>query len=65
MNNLGHLELDYGEENESCRMAKMYYQKLSDSNINGIFEQGLHEFVRRFLIDNGALAAQIEKDYRF
>ncbi len=48
MNNLGHLEQDYGVENQSCRMAKAHYQKLKDSNIDGIFEQGLHEFVGRF-----------------
>jgi uncharacterized alpha-E superfamily protein len=64
-NNLGHLERDYGVENTSCRMAKMNCQKLSQSNINGIFEQGLHEFVKGFLIDNSGLASQIEKDYRF
>jgi uncharacterized alpha-E superfamily protein len=65
MNNLAHLELDYGVENQSCRMAKAHYQMLKDSNIDGIFEQGLHEFVGSFLIDNGALASQIQHDYRF
>ena len=65
MNNLGHLEQEYGVENQSCRMAKTQYQKLQDCNIDSIFEQGLHEFVGSFLLDNGALALQIEQDYRF
>jgi len=65
MNNLGHLEREYGVENQSCRMAKMQYQKLQDCNIGNIFEQGLHEFVGSFLRDNGALALQIQNDYRF
>ena len=65
MHNLGHLERDYGIENESCRMAKTFYQKLKDSNIDSIFENGLHEFVAGFLVDNGRLASQIEQDYRF
>jgi len=65
MTNLGYLERDYGVENQSCRMAKTYYQQLKDSSIDGIFEQGLHEFVGGFLVDNGALALQIEHDYRF
>jgi len=65
MNNLGHLEREYGAENQSCRMAKMQYQRLQDCNIGSIFEQGLHEFVGGFLRDNGALALQIQNDYRF
>jgi uncharacterized alpha-E superfamily protein len=65
MTNLGYLERDYGIENQTCRMAKTHYQKLKDSSIDGIFEQGLHEFVGGFLVDNGALALQIEHDYRF
>jgi len=65
MQNLGHLESEYGIENDSCRMAKMNYQKLNNCNIESIFEQGLHEFVGAFLTDNDALASQIERDYRF
>ncbi|MGA9573487.1 MAG: alpha-E domain-containing protein [Lysobacterales bacterium] len=65
MNNLGYLEREYGAENESCRMAKTYFQKLQESNIEDVFENGLHEFVGEFLIENGALAMQIEHDYRF
>ncbi len=65
MNNLAHLEQDYGVENPSCQMAKSYYEKLNSSNIDSIFEQGLHEFVGAFLIENGALATQVEKDFRF
>ena len=65
MYNLGHLEQDYGIENESCRMAKTFYKKLKSSNIDTIFDLGLHEFVGGFLTDNGSLASQIEHDYRF
>jgi uncharacterized alpha-E superfamily protein len=65
MYNLGHLEQDYGVENDSCRLAKTYYQKLKNSNIDTIFDLGLHEFVTGFLADNGRLASQIEQDYRF
>jgi len=65
MNNLGHLEQDYGVEHPSCQMAKINDRKLKESKIDGIFEQGLHEFVGDFLVNNGALARQIERDYRF
>lgn len=65
MNNMGHLELDYGVEHPSCQMAKVNYQKLKASKIDGIFEYGMHEFVGDFLANNDALARQIERDYRF
>jgi uncharacterized alpha-E superfamily protein len=65
MANLGYLEQDYGVESESCRMAKAHYQELEDSNIESIFERGLHQFVQDFLADLHALAVQIERDYRF
>ena len=65
MNNLFHLEQDYGAENPSCLLAKAHCQKLKDSNIDTIFEYGLHEFVQKFLAENSTLAVQIERDYRF
>ena len=39
--------------------------KLSDHDINAIFEIGLHQFITDFIRDNNALALQIELDYRF
>ena len=65
MDNLGYLEQEYGEESESCRMAKAHYQKLKGSDIESIFEHGLHQFVQHFLADLHAIAVQIERDYRF
>jgi uncharacterized alpha-E superfamily protein len=34
-------------------------------SIEAIFDSGLHEFLNDFIRDNGALAAQIEQDFRF
>jgi uncharacterized alpha-E superfamily protein len=65
MDNLGYLEQEYGEESASCRLAKAHYQKLEDSDIESIFERGLHQFVQEFLGDLHAIAVQIERDYRF
>jgi len=36
-----------------------------DNNIDRIFEEGLHQFIQRFLQDNSRLALQIQTDYRF
>ncbi len=65
MNNLQYLTREYGTENPSYHMARKHYEKLNDSSIENIFELGLHEFVEDFLINNGALASQIDSDYRF
>lgn len=64
-NNLGHLELDYGESHGSCIMAKASFERLKNSPIDEIFEDGLHEFIDGFTMQNSELAAQIEQDYRF
>lgn len=39
--------------------------ELKGTDIDQIFETGLHEFITDFLRKNAALAAQIEEDFRF
>lgn len=63
--NLSYLENDYGETHKSCDMAKTAYQEIHKLTIDTIFDQGLHEYIKGFIAQNAALAAQIEQDYRF
>ncbi|MBA4781802.1 MAG: alpha-E domain-containing protein [Rhizobiales bacterium] len=63
--NLELLAGEYGEERPSLDLAKAQYARLTASSIDTIFDIGLHEFLESFLGDNNALAAQIERDYRF
>jgi uncharacterized alpha-E superfamily protein len=63
--NLGYLERDYGVENKACRLAKAHLSRLGNSNIQNIFDYGLHEFILEFLEENSRLASQIELDFRF
>ena len=65
MVNLGYIEKQYGVENLSGDLARTLFQKLESSNIDFIFEHGLHEFIEEFLVENHALADQIALDYRF
>ena len=63
--NLGYLADDYGarrpchdEVDRACALVR-------GRDIDAIFEEGLHEFVRRFIAQLGALGAAVERDYRF
>jgi len=38
---------------------------LTGTQINAVFDRGLHEFLLDFLSDIAGLGAQIEADYRF
>lgn len=63
--NLGYLEQDYGVSHSSCAAAKAATERLQNSSIDHIFDQGLHQFIEEFTAQNSQLAAQIEHDYRF
>ncbi|MEO0635818.1 MAG: alpha-E domain-containing protein [Pseudomonadota bacterium] len=63
--NLDYLERDYGTRHTSHDLAEGLRAKLSDSTINDVFEQGLHETILTFIADLQTLGTQIETDYRF
>lgn len=62
---LSSLSAEYGANIDSQIVADDVRDRLSDLSIENIFDLGLHEFLRRFIVDNSALAASIEKDFRF
>lgn len=51
-----------GLSNELMREADM---RMSNTNIDDVFEQGLHQFLIDFSNSNSAIAAAISEDYRF
>lgn len=63
--NLGYLARDYGERMPCHDMAEQICQKFETTTIDGIFDDGLHEFITGFLTSSHALGRQIEIDYRF
>lgn len=56
---------NYGTSPESHEMANILYARLVNRDINSIFDEGLHEFVRTLIDKTAGLAQQIEVDYRF
>lgn len=65
VDNLNYLENDYGLSHDCQTQARETYRRLTDSSIDMIFEEGLHEFIIDFIRSNTQLGAQIEQDYRF
>jgi uncharacterized alpha-E superfamily protein len=63
--NLKYLGQEYGARLQTQELAESLYERLSSQSISEIFEHGLHEFLSEFMTQNGQLAAQIERDYRF
>jgi len=63
--NLGYLELDYGRRLPCHERIDRIQGLLTGTQINAVFDRGLHEFLLDFLSDIAGLGAQIEADYRF
>lgn len=55
----------YGSERHSHELIGGITASVVDNDIDRIFDEGLHQFIQRFLQDNSRLALQIQADYRF
>lgn len=55
----------YSTEMPCHEIARSNHATLVKTDIDRIFEEGVHEYIARFLRDNAKLATQIEADYRF
>ncbi|WP_257548027.1 alpha-E domain-containing protein [Sphingopyxis sp. DBS4] len=62
---LGRIQQGYDEETEAGRMAAALCRDRLSAPIQAIFDGGLHEYLSGFLGATGALARQVERDYRF
>ncbi|MEQ8559822.1 MAG: alpha-E domain-containing protein [Henriciella sp.] len=63
--NLGYLETEYGEARPCMELCAETLNRLTSTDIETIFQGGLHEFIQSILQANNSLGLQIEKDYRF
>ncbi len=63
--NLRYLEQDYGFRAPAHDVADKIHTDLTSRPIESIFESGLHEFLSDFMTQNGNLAGEIERNYRF
>ena len=65
VDNLGYLSSNYGQRHACHDNADKMLTRFNKTTIGEIFDNGLHEYIEKFLHDNNALGLQIEKDYRF
>ncbi|GHF69069.1 alpha-E domain-containing protein [Seohaeicola zhoushanensis] len=63
--NLDLLGEEYGDQRPCYELASQIRARLRNRTIEEIFDEGLHEYISRFIGMNNALGAQIETDYRF
>jgi uncharacterized alpha-E superfamily protein len=63
--NLNHLAGEYGEGTECHQVVADMRSKLTGRTILSIFDEGLHDFLQGFLLENIKLGAMIDRAYRF
>ncbi len=63
--NLDEIARTHGREVDSHALVRTARAELGRQSIGGIFDSGLHQFIEGFIARNQALAAQIERDFRF
>ena len=63
VSNLQYLQTDSAKAPPSSAMANRLLS--FEKNIDQIFDEGLHEYIQNFLLQNAELARQVEVDYRF
>ena len=60
LDDLGH---DYGRQGPAQRAGRSYNAILSNTPIEGVFKEGLHEFIQRVIHENNQLSQAIEAQY--
>jgi uncharacterized alpha-E superfamily protein len=61
-----HLDLiadAYGRRGPSQRLASNALARLSSTDIDAVFKQGLHEFIEDFIVENNRLGSAITEQY--
>jgi len=61
--NLDQIGVAYGRQGPSQRHARGVRNRLEHSNMDDLFQRGLHEFIQEFLADNTRLGDSISKQY--
>jgi uncharacterized alpha-E superfamily protein len=61
--NLDQIGVAYGRQGPSQRHARGVRNRLEHSNMDDIFQHGVHEFIQEFIADNSRLGEIITKQY--
>lgn len=62
---LGEIGATTGRQGEADRLARQRQSMLETSEMNAVFQAGLHAFLRRYIRDNMAVHAAIAQQFRF
>jgi len=62
---LGNLADRSGRQGEADRLARNRAAGLAGGTIDSLFQEGLHESLRRFIAENGAIDRAIARQFRF
>ncbi|MBA3909275.1 MAG: hypothetical protein C0524_05175 [Rhodobacter sp.] len=62
-NHLGRLAKSYGRETEALAKARELFAGIEATTTDGIFEEGLHEYLTRFIAEVATLAHAIHASY--
>ena len=54
-----------GRQGQADRLARQRMMRLLDGTIDGLFQEGLHEYLQRFIAENAALDRAIAAQFRF
>jgi uncharacterized alpha-E superfamily protein len=60
---LDDLSQRYGTSGSAQRQARATHARLTNRNIEDIFQHGLHEFLQEFLAENNRLGGSITNQY--
>ncbi len=62
---LTHLARRSGKQGEADRIARQRLAALRQTGIDQVFQGGLHEFLQKFLLENGQLDQAVAQQFRF
>jgi uncharacterized alpha-E superfamily protein len=65
VSNLGFLAQQYGETHAAHETASATLTLLQNRSMDDIMDQGLHEFIEEFIVQNNRLGQEISDGYRF
>ena len=54
-----------GRQGEADRQARLRHSRLSETDIDEVFSQGLHEFLKDYVAENSKVDAAISNQFRF
>ena len=60
---LNRLKKNYGESNVSLTKINQIYKRLKTTSVNTILDEGLHDFLSRFIKDISSVYQSVEKKY--